>query len=145
VKVALDTSVLVAAAVEDHPRHSAAISWIRTRRRIERIASWHAFAEAWAVLTVLPVDPPVTGETARLVLDRLGKLVRFVTPTGKIYGAAAARCAAQRMGSGAIFDAIHVVTAEVEGASSILTYDEADFVRLAGPELRVLVPSAAPP
>jgi predicted nucleic acid-binding protein len=145
VKAAFDTSVLVAAAVEDHPRHPAAISWIRTRRRIERIASWHAFAEAWAVLTVLPIDPPVTGETARLVLERLGKLVRFVTPTAKIYGAAAERCAALRLSSGAVFDAIHVATAEAEGADVILTYDEVDFRRLARPELRVIVPSAPPP
>ena len=144
-KAAIHTSVLVAAAVEDHPRHAAAISWIRTRRRIERLASWHAFAEAWAVLTVLPIDPAVSGETARLVLERLGKLVRFVVPTGKIYGRAASRCAALRLGSGAIFDAIHVATAEAEGADVILTYDEADFRRLARPELRIVVPAAAPP
>jgi predicted nucleic acid-binding protein len=137
--------VLVAAVVEDHPRHSAAISWIRTRRRIERIASWHAFAEAWAVLTVLPIEPPATGETARLVLERLGKLVRFVVPTARIYNAAASRCASLHLSSGAIFDAIHVATAESEGAELILTYDELDFRRLVQSDLRVVVPTAAPP
>lgn len=110
----------------------------------QRIASWHAFAEASAVLTVLPIDPPISGETARLVLERFGKLVRFVTPTARIYAAAAARCAALGLNSGAIFDAIHVATAEAESADVILTYDEIDFQRLAAAELRVLVPSAAP-
>lgn len=145
-KVAIDTSVLVAAAIEDDPRHAAALSWIQTRKRIERFASLHAFAEAWAVLTTLPIDPPVTGQTALLVLERLGKVLRFVAPTARVYASAAERCAMLHLRSGAIFDALHVAAAESAGADAILTFDESDFRRLVldgGP--RVIVPSREGP
>jgi predicted nucleic acid-binding protein len=49
-----------------------------------------------------------------------------------------------RLTSGAIFDAIHVATAEAEGAEIMLTYDEGDFHRLISPSLRVVAPVTPP-
>ncbi len=145
-KIAVDTSVLIAAAVEDDPRHVAALAWLQTRKRLDRVASLHAYAEAFGVLTALPIDPPITGHVAIAVLTRLAKVVRFVAPTQRIYAAAAERCAQLRLRSDAIFDAIHAVTAESLDATAILTFDDADFVRLMmadGP--RIIVPSRESP
>lgn len=128
--VAFDTSVLVAAIVESHPLHAAAIACLDTRRRTRRIASWHAIAEAWAVLTAMPLDPPVTGELARVVLERLRERIELIVPTARIYSTAVARCVALGQRSGAVFDALHLVTAEAHGADLLLTFNLRDFERL---------------
>lgn len=144
-KVALDTSVLVAALVEDHPHHRRAVFWLQARRSLTRVASWHAYAETWSVLTALPIEPRVTGEVATAVLERLRRSVVLVPPKPATYQAAAARCGARGARSGAIYDAIHLVTAEAEGADLLLTFNEPDFVRLSEPGgPRILAPPDPP-
>ena len=130
-KVALDTSVVVAGLVEDHPHHARAAYWLRARRKVQCVASWHAYAEAWAVLTALPIEPRVTGDVAAGVLERLRRTVSFVSPRTTTYPAAVARCSARGLRSGAVYDALHLVTAEAEGSDLFLTFNVQDFARLA--------------
>jgi predicted nucleic acid-binding protein len=144
-KVALDTSVVVAAVVEDHPHHARASWWFRTRRKIERIASWHAYAEAWAVLTALPLEPRISGEVASAVLDRVRRSLRFVGPRSTTYPSAAGRCSARALRSGAIYDALHLVTAEAERADFLLTFNVEDFMRLAEPDGPRIISPPDPP
>lgn len=147
-KVALDTSVIVAGVVEAHPDHERARWWLVPREGPdvpERVAGWHAYAEAWAVLTVLPVEPRVTGEVAAAVLDRLGRTVRFVAPDGGTYRAAASRCGGRGLRSGAVYDALHLVTAEREAADLFLTFNTADFERMADADVpRIMAPPEPP-
>jgi predicted nucleic acid-binding protein len=145
VKIALDTSVIVAAVIADHPQHARASWWLRTRRRMERIASWHAYAEAWAVLTALPIEPRVSGEVAAAVLERLRRSVRFVAPRAATYPTAVGRCSAHGLRSGAIYDALHLVTAEGEAAELFLTFNIEDFTRLAEPNGPRIVAPPDPP
>lgn len=144
-KVAFDTSVLVAALVEDHPHHSRAVWWLRTRRSLERIAAWHAYAETWAVLTAMPIEPRVTGEVAGAVLDRLRRTIHLVPVKPATYLAASARCSARAVRSGGIYDALHLLTAEAEGADLLLTFNEQDFRRLAEPRGPRIVAPPDPP
>jgi predicted nucleic acid-binding protein len=144
-KVAFDTSVLVAAVVEAHPHHDRAAWWIRTGRKIQRVASWHAYAEAWAVLTALPIEPRLSGEVAAAVLDRVRRSVGFVAAGTTTYPLAVARCNARALRSGAIYDALHLITAEGEQADLLLTFNVDDFTRLAEPEgPRILAPPDPP-
>jgi len=145
VKVALDTSVIVAALVEAHPHHARASWWLRTRRKVERVASWHAYAEAWAVLTALPIEPRVPGEVAAAVLERARRSITFVAPRSATYPAAVARCNARALRSGAVYDALHLVTAEGEAAELFLTFNVEDFVRLAEPRGPRIVAPPEPP
>jgi len=145
VKVAFDTSVIVAAVVEDHPHHARASWWLRKRRKVEGVASWHAYAESWAVLTALPIEPRVTGEVAAAVLERLGRTVRFVSAGRAAYPNAVGRCAARALRSGAVYDALHLVTAEREAADLFLTFNIDDFVRLAEPGGPRIVAPPDPP
>jgi len=133
VKVALDTSVIVAGVIEAHPHHTRAGWWLRAHRNIERIASWHAYAEAWAVLTALPIEPRVSGEVAAAVLQRVRRSLRFVAPRSATYPSAVARCSARGLRSGAVYDALHLVTAEGEAAELFLTFNVQDFTRLTEP------------
>lgn len=144
-KVAFDTSVLVAAVVEAHPHHARASWWLRTRRKLDRVAAWHAYAETWAVLTALPIEPRISGQVAAAVLDRVRRVVGFVAPRSTTYPAAAARCSARALRSGAIYDALHLVSAEAERADLLLTFNGDDFVRLAEPDgPRILAPPDPP-
>jgi len=56
VKVAFDTSVIVAGTHDGHPHHGRAIVWIDAvlEQRITGVVTWHAVAEIWSVLTRLP-------------------------------------------------------------------------------------------
>jgi predicted nucleic acid-binding protein len=145
VKVAFDTSVIVAAVLEEHPHHVRAIWWLRPRRKIERIASWHAYAETWAVLTALPIEPRVSGEVAAAVLERLGRSIGFLAARSATYAAAVARCNARGLRSGAVYDALHLVTAEGEGVELFLTFNVEDFTRLAEPAGPRIVAPPEPP
>jgi predicted nucleic acid-binding protein len=145
-KLAFDTSVLVAALVEDHPEHARAASWLRVPKAVTRMASAHAFAETWAVLTAMPIEPRISGQVALTALQRLERIVNFGRPDKAIYAAAAARCASLGLRSGAIYDALHLIAAESEKATLFLTFNERDFTRLAGAESpRIVVPSDARP
>jgi predicted nucleic acid-binding protein len=145
VKVAFDTSVIVAALVQEHPAHRRAIWWLRSEETLTRIASWHAFAETWAVLTSMPLDPPVSGQVAVTVLERLRPVLTFIAPRANTYRDAASRCSGLGIRSGAIYDAIHLITAEMESADLLLTFNERDFTRLVGSDRpRIVVPPDPP-
>lgn len=144
-KVALDTSVIVPAVLEAHPHHERAGWWLRTRRRMDRVASWHSYAESWAVLTALPIEPRVSGEVAAAVLDRLRRTIRFVAPRRTTYPAAIGRCNARSLRSGTVYDALHLVTAEEEAAELFLTFNIDDFTRLAEPGGPRIVAPPDPP
>lgn len=58
-KVAFDTSVLVAGSVARHVHEERARVWFRAARegRFEAITTTHALAETWVALTAIPVEP----------------------------------------------------------------------------------------
>jgi predicted nucleic acid-binding protein len=142
--MALDTSVLVAALTRAHPHHARARWWLDGPKQA-RVASFHAYAETWATLTAMPLEPRVTGEVAQTVLERLRSTVRFVAPRTRTYVEAAKRCAGRGVRSGAIYDALHLITAEQESADVFATFNERDFARLAEPDgPRIVVPPDPP-
>lgn len=131
---ALDTSVLVAGLVRAHPHHQRALPWITGGKRGAYVTAAHALAETWATLTVLPLEPRVTGDQAREMLLRLRKRIATTAMSDAVYRRAIDRCVARGLRSGAIYDALHLVAAEAQGAEVLLTFNVADFERLAGPD-----------
>ncbi|AUX36372.1 MULTISPECIES: type II toxin-antitoxin system VapC family toxin [Sorangium] len=146
-KVALDTSVLVAAIVGGHRHHARARCWLLAieNGQLQGTASWHAMSETWSVLTRLPVTPKIAPHAAWAAVRRLRTMLDLIPPTERIYRAALARCTGRQLTSGVVFDALHVVTAEEARADALLTFNHADFVRLVGKEsLRIIVPPDPP-
>lgn len=130
ITVAFDTSVLVAAILAEHPNHGRAFAWLETRLPIKRVASWHAMAETWATLTSLPLDPPVTAETAREIIQRLENRLNLDSPSELIYREAIRRSTSRGLRSGVLDDAIHLVSAREAAADAIVTLNPKDFERL---------------
>lgn len=70
-KISVDGSVLVAAVHANHPLHVVAADWLATRMAEDELwVTHHAVLETYAVLTRLPGPLRVTGDEARMLLDR---------------------------------------------------------------------------
>jgi predicted nucleic acid-binding protein len=132
-RLAFDTSVLVAALVEPHPLHARAIPWLAAVGRGEAVGecTTHALAETWSVLTRLPIDPAIAPPLATLAIERMAGLLTVIEVTRDVYWRAMQRCSTHGLRSGALFDAVHMVSAETSGADALVTFNPGDFTRLA--------------
>jgi predicted nucleic acid-binding protein len=145
VLIAIDTSVLVAGTIELHPFHQRARTWLNAVSRGEVAATLcaHGLAEFYSVLTKIP--QPLAPADARLATLNLATHFRVVPLTLDAYLAAIDRCVTRSLSSGTIFDALHIVAAEQAGADVILTFNPADFWRLADSDRpRIVVPPDPP-
>ncbi len=131
-KVAFDSSVLVAALLEAHPHHQRALIWLDSvvAKKLEGVFSLHALAEVWSVLTRLPLKPRLSGPEALQVLERLQETFATIALPYEIYDRALRRCAAAGLSSGAVFDALHMVAAESAEADLMLTFNIKHFLPL---------------
>jgi predicted nucleic acid-binding protein len=147
VKVAFDTSVLVAGSVAGHVHEQRARVWFRAARekRIEAVATTHAFAETWAALTALPVAPRIAPDAAERVIRRLARYVRPAVLRWEDYRSALARCTERGLRSGSAYDALHFVGAAREGADVFLTFNTRHFEALAAAgDPRIVAPPDPP-
>jgi len=131
-KLAFDTSVLVAALVKPHRFHRRAIRWLEEvdGGRATAQCSWHAVAETWSVLTRLPLEPPVSPALAEVAVERLLTRIEPVEIDAGLYREAIRRCSRIGVRSGALFDALHLVCAESRSADGLVTFNPRDFERL---------------
>jgi predicted nucleic acid-binding protein len=131
-KVAFDTSVLVAAVLSSHRDHARAVVWLSavSAGTLDGVVSVHALSELWSVLTKLPVSPPISPKMAREAINDVLSRFEAAPLTVQIYREALDRCTSKGLRSGAIFDAIHLAIAEAVGAGAMVTFNERDFARL---------------
>lgn len=146
-KVAFDTSVLVAGSLARHAHAERARVWLHAARegRIEAVATSHAFAETWATLTAIPGDPRVDPAVATRVVERLARHVKPVALRWDDYRLAFERCEDGRLRSGALYDALHLVGAARQGAALFLTFNTRHFAALSREgDPRVVAPPDPP-
>lgn len=131
-KVFFDTSVLVAALEKGHPRHGECWPCLNAAKtqQIQGALSTHSFAECYAVLTRLPVRPPITPLIAqRLIYTNLLDL-EVVALTSALYQRAIDRLVGLNLSGGVMFDALLAEAAIASGAEVLLTGNMKDFRRL---------------
>lgn len=131
-KVAFDTSVLVAAVLSAHRDHARAVVWLGavSAGTLDGVVSVHALGELWSVLTKLPVLPPIPPGMAREAVTDVISRFEVAPLTVQLCRDAIDRSTSKGLRSGAIFDAIHLVTAEASGVAALVTFNERDFARL---------------
>jgi predicted nucleic acid-binding protein len=147
VKVAFDSSVIIAGTHDRHPHHGRAIVWIDAvlEQRITGMVTWHALAEIWSVLTRMPAPARLSPEQAMRVVRRVQGVFQLHPMEPAVYNEALQRCTDRGFASGVVFDALHLVGAEHAGADAIVTFNGADFVRLASPNSpRIVIPPDPP-
>lgn len=143
-KVAFDTSVLVAGLVASHPKFSLATVWLDALDSGEVEGFWttHGLAETWSVLTRLPLESRVEPADVTSILETFAKICSPTDLLFEDYVDAASRSAEQGVRSGAIFDALHLVSAERAKVDVLLTFNESDLKRLS-PRIDVRAPTAS--
>ena len=129
-KVLFDTSVLIAAMVEVHPEHDSAFDWLRKAKakEIEGFICSHTLAEAYAVLTKLPISPKISPNMAqRLIRDNLLSCTRVIALTPKDYNSVIDSLTGLGVSGGVIYDALIVQAAKKVKADLLLTLNIKDF------------------
>lgn len=146
-KVAFDTSVLVAGLHRSHPHHGRAVVWTDAvaESRLSGIVTWHALAELWSVLTRLPGPARPTPDQALQLVRRVRNVFDILPLEPDVYDEALQRCTDRGFVSGVVFDALHLVAAERTGVDALVTFNGADFRRLALPTSpRIVIPPDPP-
>ena len=127
-----DTSVVVAALVDQLGTHEAAFREFRRYSRGENAGccSTRALAETYATLTALPLQRRISPDEARRLIEDtvIGRLTVFSLDFAD-YRAVLRQVADRGLSSGAIYDALHIHCARRERVDRILTYNLADFER----------------
>lgn len=126
--VLLDSSVLVAALVEDEPRHEACLSLLG-----RKAAAWtHALAETFSTLTGgrlgLRVAPDVAAD---LIEESLVPRLRLVEMTRTDLLRALREANAVGVRGGAFYDYLHLAAARKTGATLLYTLNVRHFEALA--------------
>lgn len=107
--------------------------------------SVHAIAETYSVLTRIPYPPKFSTASAKVALEAIARVATVLDADAALYCATIDRCASLGLISGAVFDGLHLLTAERWGADAVLTFNEADFARLSLPSSpKVIVPNHPP-
>ena len=132
-KVFFDTSVLVAAFVPAHPRHERAFTRVHRARAGEgrMVIATHTLAEAYSVLTTLPLSPRIPpGAAARILRENLEGHADLQALTAADYREAVRHLGEAGLAGGIIYDALAFRAAIRAGAEVILTCNPKDFSRL---------------
>ena len=144
-RVFCDTSVLVAASLEEHLEH------IRADRALDQIcrgddsgfASVHTLAETFSVLSRMPTRPKLSPDEVLKMLERdIIPHFHFIRLDAKEYQGAIRDLVAKGSGGGRIYDMLHLKAASKLPLDRIYTFNDAEWKKLT-PEMASLI--CAPP
>ncbi len=140
-----DTSVMVAAALGQHPHNAPALAVLEEmiRRKHRGYLSAHGLTEIYSVLTRTPFKPPLyPSEAWQIIEQTILPHIELVTLTPKEYREVVRHCAASGWIGGKVHDAVHLRCAQKAGCERIYTFNLKDFRVLAPAELasRIAVP-----
>jgi predicted nucleic acid-binding protein len=139
-KILIETNVLVAGVLEVHSAHTRVLPYLKRFQSGTENAFLcsHGLAEAYAILTSLPLSPKVSSAEAKRVLEATSSWLDVVTLGKSDYSAAIALVANLGFTSSSIYDALHAQAALKAKADVLLTLNKKHFLRL-GQEVAKLV------
>ncbi len=132
-KVLFDTSVLVAAMIEDHPQHARCLDWLQQARegKLDFTVGAHTLAELFAVLSSYPTRPRLSpAVAARLVRENVVAGAHIVALSVKDYEAVIGTMAGLSLAGGVVYDALITRAASKAGAERLLTLNPRDLLRV---------------
>lgn len=134
----LDTSVLVATALDVHENHERSFALFTSVDRRTGCCAAHSLAELYATLTRLPGKFRLSADQALLFLDSVEERLEVVSLDAREYRRAIQEAATSGIVGGTIYDALLGWCALKARATRIYTWDVADFQRL-GPAIAAKV------
>lgn len=142
-KLCFDTSVLVAALLQQHPHHAVAFPRLRAvhEGRDQGMISAHTVAELYATLTALPLKPRFQPADVRRLMSRSVFPHFTVIPLEAADYEQALNLAVDRqVTSDAIYDALHLIGARKMACDQLLTLNLKHFRMLAPGEGSIVGP-----
>lgn len=141
-RVALDTSVLVAAVDSRHTEHERSL--VAVARCLEEppvVVPVHVLFETYSVLTRMPKPLRLAPESAFTVLDRtLRGRAEIATLQGEAAFGLLETFRDREVAGGAVYDALIAAVAFRAGARSLLTLNRRHFERLSPDGLEIFEP-----
>jgi predicted nucleic acid-binding protein len=142
-KICFDTSVLVAAVVDQLPQHEKALECFSAGfdEGVEACCSAHALAECYATLTALPLPRRIQPiEAAELIKVNFSGSLKILNIPKSAYMDSIVRVSRLGLRSGVIYDALHLTCAEASHCATLYTYNLKDFRRLEPRNIKVISP-----
>ena len=133
-KAFFDTSVLVAAFRGDHVHHERSLRVFAAATTKDGACSVHTLAELFAVLTALPIKPPISPEHAMLFVDEIRARLAPISLDSQDYYRTLRAAADRGLSGGRIYDALLLRCAKKCNAQTIYTWNLKHFEAIA-PEL----------
>ena len=140
-KIFFDTSVLVAAFVNAHPRHANCLPWLQKvkKKEIEGIISVHSLIETYSILTKLPLSPRINPALAlNLIKENILEDFELVTYGKKDYINLLDELSHGNIADGASYDGLILNAAKKVTADKILTLNVNDFIRVCPQLVRII-------
>ncbi len=132
-RIFFDTSLLVAAVVEGHPAHALALPWLQRvkAKAAEGVVAAHSLAEMYAILTRLPVRPPILPDIAQEVIKaNVLDACEVVTLATADYVTLLDHLVGLGITGGAVYDALLLHAAAKAGVDQVITLNAHDFRRV---------------
>lgn len=125
-----DTTVLVAAVLEEHQNHPASFRAFSTATRTNSFCAAHSVAEMYATLTRMPGKQRLTADQALLALSAVEARLTIVPLDSNEYFAAIRKFAAIGVAGGTIYDGLIATCALKSKADVVYTWNLAHFLLL---------------
>jgi len=132
-KILFDSSVLIAAFVESHPKHKSALSFLMKakNKEFELFVSSHTILEIYSVLTGAPFKPKITPIIAKqLIENNIKSIAKTICLRDEDYFKIVEKMSNSNFSGGLVYDAIIVECALKAKVDEILTLNSKDFLRL---------------
>ncbi len=132
-KVLFDTSALIAAFIESHPKHMDALSWLEQAltSKLEYYVSSHSIFEVYSVLTRAPFKPKINPTTARkLIEDNIIKDAALITLSKSDVFSLLAELEKGKLTGGIVYDAIILKCGVKAKVNAIITGNSNHFSRI---------------
>lgn len=131
IKDFIDTSVFVATFWGDHADHESSLEiFVRARKSVSACAV-HSLAEVYAVMTGLPVRPPISPDQVLLFLNQISEKVTAVALKEDEYLTAIRQAGESQVVGGRIYDALLLAAARKVDPKNIYTWNLSHFRALA--------------
>ena len=132
-KILFDTSVIIAAIIEPHPKHNKALPWLQKARQseFELVVASHTLAELYAVLTTLPIKPRISPSIAwRLIQENVEQIAKIISLTPLEYKTTIKQLSEKGLFGGIIYDAIIAKVASKAQVNNLLTLNLQHFQKI---------------
>ena len=142
-KACFDTSVLVAALLQQHPHHAIAFPQFRAvhERACEGHITTHGVAELYATLTALPLKPRLQpADVQRIIQESILSHFTLIPLSPRDYQDAINLTIAKNLSSGAIYDALHLLGARSARCARLYTLNLRHFRALAPGDILISSP-----